>query len=124
MGEYIDDDRGSASLTTVLLTPVFLVVALMAFQAALWSHARTEARAVARDSANQVARSGAAVREVEESAALVLATATDLTDVDVDVSVMGAWVTVTVSGSAPGLIRGTRAEVEAVEAVPIEGARP
>ena len=44
-------DRGSTTLTTVLLTPVFLVVALMAFQAALWTHARTEARVIARNSA-------------------------------------------------------------------------
>ena len=50
-------DRGSTTLTTVLLTPVFIVVALMAFQAALWSHARTEARVVARNSAALVARS-------------------------------------------------------------------
>ncbi|MEY2957908.1 MAG: hypothetical protein RLZZ01_476, partial [Actinomycetota bacterium] len=50
------DDPGSTSLTTVVLTPVFVVIALAAFQAALWSHARAEARMVARDVAVLVAQ--------------------------------------------------------------------
>jgi hypothetical protein len=62
------DDRGSTTLTTVVLTPVFLVIALMAFQAALWTHARTEARVIARDSAALVARSHADAAATEQSA--------------------------------------------------------
>jgi len=42
-------DRGSTSLTAVVLTPVFVVIAFAAFQAAMWSHARTEARVMARE---------------------------------------------------------------------------
>ena len=62
-------DLGSTSLTTVLLTPVFLVIALMAFQASLWTHARAQARAVARSSAALVARSHADPEDIERSAA-------------------------------------------------------
>ena len=45
------DDGTSSSLTTVVLTPVFVVLAFAAFQAAMWGHARTEARVIARDTA-------------------------------------------------------------------------
>ena len=38
-------DRGAAtSLAVALLTPMFVFLAFAAFQAAMWSHARTEAR--------------------------------------------------------------------------------
>jgi hypothetical protein len=117
-------DRGSTSLTTVLLTPVALVVALMAFQAALWSHARTEARAVARDSALLVARSHAGASDVERSAVAVLQADTDLTQVQVAVSIGSRLVTASVSARAPGMLRGTSVAVEVVEVVPLEGADP
>ena len=74
------NDRGSTTLTTVLLTPVFLVIALMAFQAALWTHARTEARVIARNSAALVARSHADAAVTEQSAMAMLHADTDLAD--------------------------------------------
>jgi TadE-like protein len=117
-------DRGSTSLTTVLLTPVFMVIAFMAFQAALWSHARTEARAVARDSAALVARNGALPDDVERSAAAVLAADTDLTDAAVVISSDGRLVTARVTGEAPGLVRGMSSAVDIVVAIPVEGFRP
>lgn len=125
----IDSDRcrrdaGSSTLTTVLLTPVFLVVAMMAFQAAMWNHARAEARAVARESANQVARQGASPEQSERSAQTALSSNADLVDVDVTVSSAAGWVTVRIVATAPGLISGTRTGVEVVEAVPLEGWRP
>jgi len=119
-----DLDRGSTTLTTVLLTPVFLVVALMAFQAALWTHARTEARVIARNSAALVARSHADSASTERSAVAMLHADTDLADPDVDIVVSGDVVTARVTGRAPGMIRGTSAGVDVVEALPREGFRP
>ena len=52
------DEGAASSLTVVLLTPVFVVLAFAVFQAAMWGHARTEARVIARDTAALVARSG------------------------------------------------------------------
>ena len=49
-------DRGSASLTIVLLAPLLVVLMFVGFQAAMWNHARTEARVIARETAVLVAR--------------------------------------------------------------------
>lgn len=117
-------DRGSTSLTTVLLTPVFVVVALAAFQAALWSHARTEARVVARDTAALVARGGVAAADAQSSAAAVLAADADLRDVSVVVVTADRLVTVTVAGQAPGILRGSWSEVSVSAAIPLEGPTP
>lgn len=117
-------DRGSTSLTTVLLTPVFLVIALMAFQAALWTHARTEARVLARNSAALVARSDADPAATRASALTMLRTDTDIRDARVDIVVSGDLVKARITGRAPGMIRGTSAGVDVVEAVPREGFRP
>jgi hypothetical protein len=117
-------DRGSTTLTTVLLTPVFVVIALMAFQAALWTHARTETRVIARNSAALVARSHADSAATEQSAVAMLRADTDLADPQVDIVVNGDVVTARVTGRAPGMIRGTSAGVDVVEAVPREGFRP
>ncbi len=113
-------DRGSGSITTVLLTPVFLVLAVMAFQAALWAHARTEARAVARDSAALVARNGAAEGDAERAALDVLRADTDLGDPVIEISIDTGLVVVRVAGRAPGLVRGTSSSIEVVEVLPLE----
>lgn len=117
-------DRGSTTLTTVLLTPVFLVIALMAFQAALWTHARTEARVLARNSAALVARSRADAGATEQSALAMLRSDTDIRDPRVDIVVTGDLVRARITGRAPGMIRGTSSGVDVVEAVPLEGFRP
>ena len=116
-------DEGSTSLTTVLLTPVFLVIAMMAFQAALWSHARTEARAVARDSVALVARGGADDDDVERSALAILQSDTDLSSIAVAISIDSGLVTARIAAHAPGLIRGTSTSFEVVEVMPLEGPR-
>jgi len=118
------DDSGSTSLSVVLLTPVFLVLALMAFQAALWTHTRTEARVVARDTAAMVARRHVAIDEAERLATKVLAADTELGSPHVSITVAGDLVTATISGRAPGMIRGTSVDVEVAEAVPVERFRP
>jgi hypothetical protein len=108
----------------VLLTPVFLAIAFMAFQAAMWSHARTEARAVARDSAALVARNGVPIGDAEASARALLDTEIDLADPMIEITSNGELVTARVTGRAPGLLRGTSADVDIVVAVPQEGFRP
>ena len=117
-------DRGSTSLTTVLLTPVFVVIGFAAFQAAMWTHARTEARSVARDAAALVARSGQDPGAVESSAEATLRAGADLERPDVEIIPQGQFVVVRVTGRAPGIIRGTSTPIEVTEAMPIEGFRP
>lgn len=114
-------DRGAAnSLTMVLLTPMFVVVGFAAFQAALWSHARTEARVVARDTAALVARSGVGTEDARAAAEAILTADTSLRDVRVEVVATPELATVTVRGDAPGIIRGSWSRVEVVTAVPVE----
>jgi hypothetical protein len=118
-------DRGAAtSLAVALLTPMFVLLAFAAFQAALWSHARTEARGVARDTAALVARSGVTAGDAQASATAILEADTDLRNVAVAVSSSGGVVTVTVTGDAPGIIRGTTDDVAVTSAVPIEEITP
>jgi hypothetical protein len=117
-------DLGSTSLTTVLLTPVFVVIAFAAFQAAMWTHARTEARALARDAASLVARNGQPADLVEASATAVLEADSLLTNPAIDIDMQGSLVVVTVTGQAPGIVRGTSSAVVVVEALPLEGFRP
>ncbi|MGI9646143.1 MAG: hypothetical protein ACR2O6_12630, partial [Ilumatobacteraceae bacterium] len=93
-------------------------------QAAVWSHARTEARVVARDTAALVARSGASPSDAQASAAAALAGEPSLTNVAVTVSAGGGIVTVTITGTAPGIIRGTSTGLSVTEAVPIEEVTP
>ena len=121
-------DRGSTSLSAVLLTPVFVIVAFAAFQAAMWSHARTEARVMAREVAVLVAQQGRDQDLIERSAEANLERTDTMSVVDVDISygaaASGQIVIVRVTGRAPGIVRGTSTGVDVTEAVPVEGFRP
>lgn len=118
-------DRGAAtSLAVALLTPMFVFLAFAAVQAALWSHARTEARVIARDTAALVARSGVAAGDAQASAAAILEADTDLRNVAVVVGSRGGVITVSITGDAPGIIRGTTNAVAVTSAVPIEEITP
>jgi Flp pilus assembly protein TadG len=117
----LSGDSGAAtSLSIALLTPLFVVLAFAAVQAAMWSHAKTEARVVARDTAGLVARSGVAPTDAQAAAAEILATDTSLREVTVGVSRTGGVVVVSVSASAPGIIMGTASDFEVTAAVPFE----
>jgi Flp pilus assembly protein TadG len=105
----------------VLLAPVLVVLMFMGFQAAMWNHARTEARVVAREAAVLVARDGASASAAQQAAASTLANDGILADVSVTVTVSGELVSVTVRGNAPGILRGTSRPVSVVAAVPLEG---
>ena len=124
VGARTSGDRGSTSLSAALLTPVFVVLAFAAFQAAMWSHARTEARVVARDTAALIARSNVAAADAASAASAVLSADTDLRNVVVAVDDRGAVVTVTITADAPGIVRGTSAPVSVTSAVPREMVTP
>lgn len=117
-------DVGSTSLTAVLLTPVFVVIAFAAFQAAMWSHARTEARVVAREVAVLVAQRGGDADLVERSAERNLDRGSNIAMADVTITRGGRVVVVRVTAEAPGILRGTSAAIDVTEALPIEGFRP
>ena len=117
------DDRGSTSLAVALLTPLLVILMFAAVQAALWGHARTEARATARRTAALVARSGVSVDDARATALENLAD-DDLTDVSVSIAVDGDTVVVTVTGRAPGIVVGTTRDVTVTEALPLEGVVP
>lgn len=119
------DDTGAATTTSlVLLTPVLTLLLFAAFQAALWNHVRTEARAAARSAAALVARSGANPGDLERDTEANLAARSDLERVDVSVTVSGGDVVVTITGRAPGIVIGTAAPVQVRVAVPVEGWSP
>ncbi len=123
-GRWHGDGGAATSLSIVLLVPVFVVLAFAAFQAALWSHARTEARVIARDTAGLVARTGVDPSDAGQAARTVLLADTDLRAIDVRIAGDAEVVVVTVTGEAPGIIRGTSAGVSVTAAIPREGWRP
>ena len=108
----------------MLLTPIFTVVAFMAFQAAMWTHARTEARAAARDAAVLVGRFGAEPDDVQRSTEESLADKSVLEVETVTIVEASGTVSVTVEATAHGIIIGTSSDFEVTEAVPVEGYRP
>jgi Flp pilus assembly protein TadG len=115
------DDRGSASLTIVLLAPLLLVLMFAGFQAAMWNHTRTEARVIAREAAVLVARDHLSAAQAAAAAAASLATDSVLTSADVAVHTTANLVVVTITGDAPGVLRGTSASVGVTVAVSLEG---
>ena len=118
-----DVDRGSASLTIVLLAPLLLVVMFAGFQAAMWNHTRTEARVIARETAVLVARDRLPAARAAAAAAASASLAGDsvLSGTHVSVDTTATLVTGTITGNAPGVLRGTSAAVRVTVAVPLEG---
>ena len=114
-------DRGSVSLTIILLAPLLFVLMFVAFQAAMWNHAQTEARVIARETAVLVARDGLPAAQAQRSASTALANDSVLTNVDVFIETTAINVVVTITGSAPGLLRGTSSSVKVTAAVSREG---
>ena len=116
-----DRDRGSASLTIVLLAPLLLVLMFAGFQAAMWNHTRTEARVIARETAVLVARDRLPARQASAAASASLASDSVLTGARVSVETTATVVIVTITGQAPGVLRGTSASVRVAVALPLEG---
>ena len=116
-----DHDRGSASLSIVLLAPLLLVLMFAAFQAAMWNHARTEARVIAREAAVLVARDRLPDSQAAAAASASLADDSVLSGAHVSVERTATVVTVTITGNAPGVLRGTSAALRVSVAVSLEG---
>ena len=108
------------------MLPVLTLLLFAAVQAALWNHARTEARAMARATAALVARSGANPVDAERDAEANLSARTDMTNVNVIITVApaGDSVMVRVTGEAPGIVVGTTRSVDVEVAMPVEGWSP
>jgi hypothetical protein len=117
-------DRGSASLTIVLLAPLLVVLMFIGFQAAMWNHAKAEARVIARETAVLVARDHLPVGAAADVAKASLRRDGLLTHPKVSVQATETAVVVTISGRAPGLLRGTSARVKVTVAVSREGWTP
>ncbi len=100
------------------------MLAFAAWQAALWTHARTEARVVARDTAGSIARSAVAPDAAIQSAQTVLGSDTSLSDIDVNVTNGDGIVVVTITANAPGIIHGTERPISVTAAVPVEELTP
>lgn len=115
-----DEERGSVSLEIVLVGPVLVVLMFAGFQAAMWNHARTEARAVARDAAVLIARDGLSDADATAFARQSLG-GNALRDATVTVARTAGNVVVTVTGRAPGILRGTSKAVSVTATVPVEG---
>lgn len=101
----------------------------MAFQAALWTHARTEARAAARDAAVLVARFGAEPADVVTSTTESLDAKSSLIVTSVDIPSLAeirsaGYVEVRIDAVANGIIIGTSRAITVTEAVPFEEFRP
>jgi Flp pilus assembly protein TadG len=117
----VDPDRGAASLTIVLLAPLLLILMFAGFQAAMWNHTRTEARVIARETAVLVARDHLPTTQASAAASLSLANDSVLKNSAVSISRSATVVIVTISGDAPGVLRGTSAPVSVSVALPLEG---
>jgi hypothetical protein len=116
-----EHDRGSASLTIVLVAPLVLLLMFAGFQAAMWNHARTEARVVARETAVLVARDHVSPLQAVTAAMASLATDSLLSRVDVRVETTTLAISVTITGDAPGMLRGTSSAVSVTVAVARDG---
>lgn len=116
-------DRGTATISTIVLVPVLLVVMTIGVQAALHAHARTEARFIAQEIAALVGRAGLGIEEARSVATGVLVAETDLAEVEVGVVIDAEIVVVTVRARAPGLLRGTSSPIVVHGVVAREGWR-
>lgn len=106
---------------------MFVVVAFAAFQAALWTHARTQVRAAARDAAVLVARVGVEPDDVVVSTTELLEDRSTISEVKVlipsDRLAADGTVVVTIVADAPGILTGTSRTLRITEALPVEGFR-
>jgi Flp pilus assembly protein TadG len=115
------DERGTAA--TLLLFPVFAVVAFMFVQALLWQHERQMAGSVADRAANAVALYGSSPDSTRVDAVADLR-AVGLRDVSVSITRGVDETVVVVSGTAPGILIGTSSTVSVRSITPTERFQP
>jgi Flp pilus assembly protein TadG len=123
--KYLRSDHGAgSSLSMVLLAPLFFILSMMAFQSAMWSHARTEARVRVRDMAGLIARSGLTTEQAEIQVRAAMNSDSLLREIHLEVDDQGATVRVGLRAVAPGILRGTSAPVEVSTTLWREGWQP
>jgi hypothetical protein len=118
--ERVRDDRGTAA--SIVLFPLFAVVAFVFVQAAFWQQDRQLTTAAAERASAAVALYGSdpgqatseAVERLERSG---------MTNVVVTITSGLDTTTVVVTGSAPGILVGTSSTVGATSVTPNEGFR-
>jgi hypothetical protein len=116
-GRRVGDERGTAA--TIVLFPLFAVVAFAFFQALLWQHDRQVAASVADRASAAVALYEATEGGVEADAVAELEAA-GLHNVSVTVNRGDQQTVVRVSGDAPGILVGTSIRVAARSVTPTE----
>lgn len=118
-------DRGSSTLTAVVLVPVFVALAFMAFQVSMWTHATAEVRAAARHAAVDVARRGVDPEVASAHTETALSVGAPVVQPRVSILADGTdEIAVTITARAPGILRGTSTDIAVTELVPREGWRP
>lgn len=118
--EQVRDDRGTAA--SIVLFPLFAVVAFVFVQAAFWQQDRQLTTAAADRASTAVALYGSdpaqatidAVERLERSG---------MTNVVVTITIGLDTTTVTVTATAPGILIGTSSTVGATSVTPNEGFR-
>src|SRR4051794_1692 len=115
------DERGTAA--TLLLFPVFAVVAFMFVQALLWQHERQMAGSVADRAASAVALYGSSPDSAQADALADLEAA-GFRDVSVSITRDVDETVVVVSGTAPGILLGTSSTVSVRSITPTERFQP
>ena len=120
MPRVVDDQRGVAA--TVVLFPLFAVVAFMFIQALLWQHDRELAAAAADRASAAVALYGSNP-DAARSDAVAELSAAGVRHVKVTVVRSADTTVVDISGEAPGILVGTSATVHAHSVTPTQGYR-
>lgn len=118
--ERVRDDRGTAA--SIVLFPLFAVVAFVFVQAAFWQQDRQLTTAAADRASAAVALYGSDPGQ-EQSEAVERLERSGMTNVVVTITIGLDTTTVVVTGSAPGLLIGTSSTVGATSVTPNEGFR-
>src|SRR5438094_10038590 len=116
MGPRLTDDGGSATLQTVLVMPLLLLLITAIVQFALWYHAAHVAIAAAQDGA-RAARVEAGTSQAGQARAQQLLDQLGtgvLTDPTITVTLDAETARVEIRGYAPELVPGLRLPVDAV----------
>ncbi len=118
--ERVRDDRGTAA--SIVLFPLFAVVAFVFVQAAFWQQDRQLTTAAADRASAAVALYGSDPGQAQSEAVERLERS-GMTNVIVTITSGPDTTTVVVTGSAPGLLIGTSSNLTATSVTPNEGFR-
>jgi Flp pilus assembly protein TadG len=118
----VASSTGSATVETVLLVPVMMLIFLVIIQFALWAHA-AQVTQLAASEGDRVARSqgGGTAAGIAQAELVARQSASDVTNVVVNAEMMpGDIVRISVSGSAVTIIPGLSLPVSSAQSGPIQ----